>query len=765
MLRTLIAVVVGLVWSTAALADGLIIIPHPPVGMPSPTPYAPLEVTYHRVSVAITDQAAVTTVDQEFFNPTGMRLEGTYIFPLPAGAHIDKFAMDINGTMAEAELLPADKARSIYEDIVRRMKDPALLEYMGRDAFKVRIFPIEPNSRKKITIKYTQLIKADAGLLEYSYPLNTEKFSAKPVGDVSVKVQIDTTRPLKSVYCPSHAAEVKRDGEKRAVVGWEEKNVKPDTDFKVVFSTASDPVGIDVLTYRTGLGDEGSFLLLASPGALQSSVRQPKDIVFAIDTSGSMANGKLDQAKKALKFCLDNLNKNDRFEIVRFSTEAEGLFGKVVPADLEHLQHAEAFVDSLKPIGGTAIADALDKSLAAVAEKDDRPAYVLFMTDGLPTVGQTNEDAILKAIGKDRTRAARIFVLGVGTDVNTNLLDRLAGQTKAASQYVLPKEDLELKLSCLYMKIRDPVLTNLSLSVDGGVRFSQTYPKDMPDLFNGDMLVVFGRYSGKGPAKVTISGTLAGDKREFACDVNFAETATQNDYIPRLWASRRVGWLLDEIRLHGESAELKDEVTRLARQYGIVTPYTAYLILEDEARRNVPADARSFGDLGRNREEMDGVRRAYDSAKAEGAAAPSSAARSGEQAVENSMRMQSLKDNNTIVGTKQGRDSFSMPSSAGAAPAMVAAPTGVPSEGKVASRPDALSQQQLRVVNNRAFYQNGNRWVDSHSQTQQNLKQKQVKFGSDEYFALVRTNADMAAAMALGNEVDVVIGDTLYQVR
>ena len=765
MIRILMVVVVVLVaWACSmgvVLADGLIIVPHPPRPIPGPNSYAPLEVVYHRVNVAITDQAAVTTVDQEFFNPTGMRLEGTYIFPLPPGAHIDKFAMDINGTMAEAELLPADKARGIYEDIVRRMKDPALLEYMGRDAFKVRIFPIEPNSRKKVTIKYTQLIKADAGLLEYVYPLNTEKFSAKPLGDVSVKVRIETKRPLKSVYCPSHPAEVKRDGDHSAVVGWEDRNARPDTDFKVVFSTDSNPVGVDVLTYRAGPGEDGYFLLLASPGAMKSAGSQPKDIVFAIDTSGSMTNGKLDQAKKALRFCLDNLNKNDRFEIVRFSTDTEGLFGKLVPADTEHLQHAEVFVDSLRPIGGTAISEALSKSLAAVSSKEDRPAYVLFMTDGLPTVGETNEDAILKTVSRSHAEHARVFVLGVGTDVNTNLLDRLASQTKAASQYVLPKEDLELKLSGLYMKIRDPVLTNLSLDFGEGVRVSQTYPKDLPDLFNGDMLVVFGKYSGKGSAKVTISGTLAGQKQEFACDADFSQTSTQNDYIPRLWASRRVGWLLDQVRLHGESAELKDEIILLARQFGIVTPYTAYLILEDEARRNVPADVRSFGDLGRNREEMDGMRRMYKSAKAEGAGR--SADRSGTQAVENSMRMQSLKDNSTIGGTRQGADSFSMAGpSASAAPVVVKSPT---TSGAVRAGGDALAQQQLRVVNNRAFYQNGNRWVDSQSQTQKNLKQKQMAFGSDDYFAMVHNNREFAAAVALGNEVDVVVGDTLYQVR
>src|SRR4029079_11333200 len=169
---------------------------------------------YHHVTVDIKDQVAVTSVDQEFVNPNGQQLEGTYLFPLPAGAHIDKFSMDINGKMQEAELLPADKARSIYEDIVRRHRDPALLEYVGKGAFRVRIFPIEPNSTKRVRLKYTQLLKADSGLVEYTYPLNTEKFSARPLKDVSVKVDLNCKRPIKSVYSPSHNVDIRRHGDR-----------------------------------------------------------------------------------------------------------------------------------------------------------------------------------------------------------------------------------------------------------------------------------------------------------------------------------------------------------------------------------------------------------------------------------------------------------------------------------------------------------------------------------------------------------------------
>jgi len=258
----------------------------------------PLDVNYVKVHTRITDQVAVTSVDQEFYNPNPARLEGTFVFPIPKGAQINKFTMEIDGKQVEAELLPADKARRIYEDIVRRLKDPALLEYAGRDVFKVRIFPIEPNSKKRITISYTELLKADDGLVSYVLPLNTEKFSAKPIRNVSVKVDLESKRPLKSIYSPSHSVEVKRHGPDRATAGYEATDVHPDADFALYFAPEKDEIGVNLLTYRKS-DEDGYFLLLASPGVdVKEKQVVMKDIAFVLDTSGSMAGKKLEQARR-----------------------------------------------------------------------------------------------------------------------------------------------------------------------------------------------------------------------------------------------------------------------------------------------------------------------------------------------------------------------------------------------------------------------------------------------------------------------------------
>ena len=736
----------------ASRADGLIVIDRPPPGFRPPPhvphAFAPLEVRRHHVTVTIRGQVATTEVDQAFFNPNDARLEGTYLFPVPRGAKIDSFAMDIDGKLTGAELLDAAKARSIYEDIVRRAKDPALLEYAGQDLFKVRIFPIEPRQEKRVKVKYTQLLAADGGLVEYRYPLNTEKFSAKPIESVSVTVRLETDEPLATVHSPSHAVEVKRDGDRRATVGFEAKNVRPDTDFQLLYGVEpADSVGLGLLVHRAAGEEEGTFALFAAPSpAAVAAPPQPKDVVFVFDTSGSMADGdKIGQARRALEFCLRNLAPRDRFGLVRFSTEAEPFAPGLLPADEASRDRAIAFVKGCTPIGGTAIADALAAGLKLATSDPaaDRPCFVVFLTDGLPTVGTTEVEKLVggvtDAIGK---RTVRVFCLGVGTDVNTHLLDRIVQATRAAGQYVLPGEDLELKLSSFYGKIASPVLTNLELAADGDVRLSKLHPAPLPDLFTGEQLVVLGRFTGHGRATLTLTGMVAGEKRRFTVARTFPERDEAREFLPRLWAVRRVGFLLDQIRLHGESRELRDEAAALARRWGIVTPYTSWLILEDEGRRNVAARDRTlqtFAADGRARAEAG---RIYKSANAEASGAGA-------------------------VGDAQAYDALSRAGSL-AAPAAANASTWRGQAGRragdAAAVEQAVERQQARTVSGRTFYDNAGQWIDARVQDRPDARRERVTFGSDAYFALLDRDPAAAGWLAQGRNVVLLVGDTVYEV-
>jgi Ca-activated chloride channel family protein len=759
-----------------ARADGFIIIapehpiiwpppPMPPHPHPHPIPiprhrphpvYAPLEVSYHHVEAKIDDQIARTEIDQEFINPTSARLEGYYMFPLPKGAQIDRFSMWIDGKEIHAELLPADKARGIYEDIVRRSRDPALLEYVGRDMFRARIFPIEPHSKKRVKIAYAQLLKSENDTVEYLYPLNTEKFSAKPLHNVSVKVEIASKQPLLNVYSPTHNIDVRRRDDHHAAVGFEERDTRPDLDFQLFFSRKKTDVGVSLLTFKPERSDDGYFLLLASPRwAFGQAQIAEKDVVFVADTSGSMAGPKLDQLKRALQFCIASLNAGDRFEIVRFSTEAEPLFSSLRRADRDAQTEARKFVDNFRAAGGTAIDEALQKALRMKATGATRPFIVVFLTDGRPTIGETDEDRIVSRT-RNTDATTRIFTFGVGTDINTHLLDRLTEETRAASQYVLPEEDIEVKVSSFFDKIRDPVMTNVEVKFSGGARVTKLYPSAIPDLFKGEQLILFGRYSGSGDTAVTITGNVGGVERKFVFEQKFEDRTDEHPFIARLWATRRVGYLLDEIRLRGESGELRDEVIQLAREHGIVTPYTAYLIVEDERRRvaanEIREDAQTL--VGALKDE-----RSHAEAKAqwEGYALgrSSDAMKGGWRGVWNSENTNQLKGAHNYAQQ--------MARAVPTAPAEIATRTG--REQLRGDAPVAIDlAQQVRVVRGKTFYQNGVSWVDADVQKQANAKRVQVKFNSREYFELLTQIPRAATWLALGQNVQFTHGNTVYEI-
>jgi Ca-activated chloride channel homolog len=726
--------------------------PMPPIIRPERYAFAPLEISFAKINTRITDQIAVTKVDQEFYNPNAARLEGTFVFPVPKGAQIDKFTMEIDGKQVEAELLPADKARRIYEDIVRNMRDPALLEYAGRDLFKLRIFPIEPQGKKRITLSYTQLLKADNNLVSYELPLNTEKFSAKPIKNVSVKIELETQRAIKTIYSPSHNVEIKRDGARRAILGYEASDVKPDTDLQVYFSTEKNELGVNLLTSKSE-GKDGYFLLLVSPGVdVKQAQVIPKDVIFVLDTSGSMAGKKIVQARKALQFCVDNLNDNDRFEIVRFSTEVEPLFEKLVEASESNRSKATEFVKDLKATGGTAIDDALKRSLKLRdSAENERPFVVIFLTDGRPTVGTTDEDEIVTHVKKS-SRHTRIFCFGIGTDVNAHLLDKITEETRAFSQYVLPEEDIEVKVSNFFAKIKEPVLANPKLKFTGDIRISKTYPAPLPDIFKGEQIVVVGRYSGKGDSAVVIEGNINGETKKFSYDVRFSAESSEHDFIPRLWATRRVGYLLDEIRLHGENGELRDEVTDLARKYGIVTPYTAYLIVEDEKQRNVPLSFHSLPQIEGDvlaRESISGAYRDFGAEK------------SGEAGVGYSRLGTTLKSAQAPAAavSESRRDSYYA--------------MRVPSGGSISGRSEAKkamqskmeeTTQQNRYVAGKNFFANNNQWIDSTVQKMQNAKRVRIQFNSKEYFDFAAKNPKALPWLALGQNVQFSLADAIYEI-
>jgi Ca-activated chloride channel family protein len=561
-------------FSGILFADGFVI-PNPRPGEDIP----PLTVKYHRVIVDIVDQMAITSIDQVFVNNHNRDIEGTYIFPLPSGASISKFSMYVGGKKVEGEILDKDRARRIYEDIVRRLKDPAILEYIGRNMFRARVYPIPARGEKRIQISYSEIVRSEANLVHYVYPLNTEQFSFHPIEQVSIAVKVSSKIPISSVYSPSHKVSIRKEGEKIVRVSFEASDVKPDTDFSLYYSLSEDEIGLSFLSWEGT--EDNYFMLLASPpyvGRKQKIIN--KNLIFVLDSSGSMSGKKITQAKEAVRFVIDHLEKGDKFALVDFDDGVDVFSQDLVPADPENREKALHFVDEIEDSGGTNINDALLQALKMVRQ-DGRPSYVLFLTDGLPTVGVTEIADILKNVGRANSLNARIFVFGVGYDVNTELLDRLSSDNRGTSVYLGENDDLEVAISSYYEKISSPLLSDLRIDY-GNIRIQDTYPRTLPDLFKGSQLVLVGKYTGKGPVTVTLSGKVEKKEKTFVLRNQELERGDSYRFLPRLWATRRIGYLLEEIRLHGEKDELVVEVKKLAVKFGIVTPYTSYLVTEKE---------------------------------------------------------------------------------------------------------------------------------------------------------------------------------------
>ena len=572
-----------------------------PRPIPQPLPNV-LPVKSIKIDTKINGQVATTHLEQIFRNDTPYTLEGTYFFPIPETASIIEFAIWENGKKLVGEVRSREEARRIYDEIVRRQKDPGLLEYAGKDLFQASIFPIPPHSDKILEMTYSQVLKAESGTVSYRYPLgtgrnlwrnrgaehmNNQSTRTQKFGTVSGKIEIVGKEALRNVYSPSHEIEVKQKNERNASISFETN--ENDSDFQLFYGLSNADFGMSLLTYREP-GKDGYFLLMVSPrDDVSERELVNKDIVFVLDTSGSMADaGKMEKARSALQFGVRTLRDGDRFNVINFAGEEHLMEHGLIAADAKGKERAEAFIKRLQPSGGTNINDSLLTSMKQF-DRSERPKMLVFMTDGLPTVGETKIERITANVAKAKNVDVRIFPFGFGYDVNTALLDKLGTDNGGISDYVQPKENLEVKVSNFFAKVSAPVLSDLEVDL-GPVQAESMYPRKVGDLFKGMQAVVIGRYKNESDLKnitIQLRGNAGRENRTFTYgDLDFPTRSEENDFLPRLWASRRVGWLVEEIRVNGETKELRDEVVELGTRYGIVTPYTSYLATDGTFEMN-----------------------------------------------------------------------------------------------------------------------------------------------------------------------------------
>ena len=577
--------------ATVANAQGVIVpgpcgrCPRPPRPLPPVTLPRTLPIKSININTKIVSQVATTHLEQVFRNDTDATLEGTYLFPIPESASIVEFAIWDGDRRLVGEVRSREEARRIYDEIVRRQRDPGLLEYAGKDLFQASIFPIAPHSDKKLELTYTQVLKAESGTVAYRYPLGIGRQVAQ-IGSVAGRIELDSKDPVRNIYSPSHEISVKRNGERKSAISFETVSGQQPQDFQLFYTVSSQDFGVTLLTHREA-SKEGYFLLIISPKDDWSEQEYAaKDIVFVLDTSGSMAEeGKMEKARAALLYGIRILRPKDRFNVIAFAGEERLMESGLIAADDEGRKRGEAFVQALRPVGGTNINEALLASMRQF-RPGDRPRMIVFMTDGLPTAGETNPTRILDNASQARIPGLRLFTFGVGYNVNTTLLDKLAADNGGVADYVEPKEDLEAKVSNFFAKVNYPVLTDLRLDM-AGVETDLMYPRTLPDVFKGSQVTLIGRYRNAidmDYVRLQLNGKSGGVSKNFIYNnQRYPLREEANDFLPRLWATRRVGWLMEQVRSNGEQAELRDEIVDLGTRYGIVTPYTSYLALEPNA--------------------------------------------------------------------------------------------------------------------------------------------------------------------------------------
>ncbi|MBI2201911.1 MAG: VWA domain-containing protein, partial [Armatimonadetes bacterium] len=406
---------------------------------------------------------------------------------------------------------------------------------------RARVFPIPAQGDIRFRIQYAQELATESGVTVYDYPLNSSKFSKQPLENVSVRISLESDIPLKSVYSPSHAVEVVREGDHKATVVFEGEKLVPDSDFRLYYQVSKKDFGLAVLNHRPA-GEDGYFLVMISPKEEYAPDEiQPKDFTLVVDSSGSMLGPKMEQAKKALVHCLEHLNTQDRFRIIRFSTDVEAGTGELVPATQENVAKAKEFVAGIEARGGTNIHDSLAEALKSRAEPGRLP-IVIYLTDGKPTISEREPAKILAKARELNVDAARVFVFGVGDDLDAHLLDKIAEENHGTQTYVGEKDDIGTQVASFYEKVASPVLADLALSFEGGMKIHDLYPKKLPDLFKGTQLVLFGRYSGEGDVAIRLAGKVGTEAREFVYEASFAAVEAKNEFLPRLWARRKVGF-------------------------------------------------------------------------------------------------------------------------------------------------------------------------------------------------------------------------------
>ena len=706
---------------------------HPPIMphvRPRPRHPAPVQVSSVDVAVKISDRMATTTMTMVLHNPGHSQQESEVIIPVSNKAMIRQFGLEGAQGKFPAKLIPRDEARKIYDEIVRRSLDPALLEFAGSGLVKSSVFPVPAGGSSRIRLVYEELLDVDGDRIDFTL-LRSESLEYK----VPWNVTVDWTMKggIAGVYCPSHDLIEQRNGPRRMKLKNRGKMQSGSLQLSAT-RRISDRATASIMAYpkHHKRADGGFYLLLISPPqrAKQKSVK--REVTLVIDKSGSMAGEKMEQALKAATQVIEGLEEGEYFNIIVYNEAVEAFSKLPVIKSRKNLLAARDYLRTIRVSGGTNIHDALKM---AVQQKSTRGALplVLFLTDGVPTIGQTQEKKIREAISTENIHHRRIFTIGVGVDVNTPLLARLADDSRARATYVLPKEDVEVKVAQVFRRLSGPVLSDPVLTCDGNV-VTDVLPARMPDMFDGEQVVVLGRYHGAKKLHMTLKGNDHSGPREFEFNLSLKKASKRNAYVPRLWATRKIAVLTEALRDLGSEngtkvdmkdpkvRELVDEIVRLSTEYGVLTEYTAFLARD--------------GMMFTNNMHRDAISRASTELQSKAVKKRSGAASLNQDwNIARSKSANQLNPGNYFLNEELEDDQVA----------------------------------QVRQVADKAFYRKGNEWVDASLAGKEVTQESAelIHVSSPKFQKIVtRLVADRRqSCLALGENIRITIDDKTYLIQ
>jgi Ca-activated chloride channel family protein len=667
-------------------------------------------VRYSTTGVNVEDRSARVQVEEVIEGPE-KAVPAVCLIPLPEGAEDGDIRVMFGAPgarptmLADAKYLDAKKAQALLETVAKGAGSAKVLAFSGRPVIVVP--QVELQGKAQMTVSFRTPVRHTQGVHWLTCTMPAASCARSPVERLTLNVELKTKEPLRTVFSPTHHTDVQRKSLTEATASVRADRWSGMDDFRLYWVADKDDLGLRVLAFRGSAKEDGFFMLLGNPTGAASEKVVEKDVIFVLDTSGSMRGEKIEQARSALDYCLEHLNKGDRFNVITFGTAVTSFREELVKLEPSTLSAAREFVENVVANGQTNISGALAKALAGKAE-EGRPRIMIFLTDGAPTVGERVPEKILDQVKKLNTTGTKIFVMGVGHDVNAHLLDRLAEVTDGSSEYVAPREELDAKVAALYDRLSHPVLSGVTVSY-GDLSTQSVLPRKVPVLFKGSEIMMVGRYKEGGKHNITISGTLLGKPVTYTCEADLPRGAgdATNEFLAPLWAARQIGYLLQEIRLHGANKELIEEVVRLSKEYGIVTEYTDFI----------------------------------------------AAAGPGAKAAD--LYLETAKRVNLARGEQAGQWAVNQAANDKALQTRaVAAPEANFYRDR---RGNVTTLRGVTQVGRRAFYLQDGQWVDSEEVGTR--KTRVVKHLSPEYFELLRTDPVFAKALQLGWALSINVGD------